>query len=55
MKNLSLQYPEYKWEKNKGYPTKEHFGLVRKYGITPFHRKTFLKKFLSEEIQESLL
>lgn len=55
MKNLSLQYPEYKWEKNKGYPTKEHFGLVRKYGITPFHRKTFLKKFLSKEIQESLL
>ncbi len=55
MKNLSLQYPEYKWEKNKGYPTKEHFELVRKYGITPFHRKTFLKKFLSEEIQESLL
>lgn len=55
MKNLSLQYPEYKWEKNKGYPTKEHFDLVRKYGITPFHRKTFLKKFLSKEIQESLL
>lgn len=55
MKNLSLQYPEYKWEKNKGYPTKEHFELVRKYGITPFHRKTFLKKFLSKEIQESLL
>lgn len=55
MKNLSLQYPEYKWEKNKGYPTKEHFELVRKYGITPYHRKTFLKKILSEEIQESLL
>jgi len=55
MKNLSLQFPEYKWEKNKGYPTKEHFELVRKYGITPYHRKTFLKKILSEEIQESLL
>ena len=37
------QYPEYLWEKNKGYPTKAHIEAVRKHGVSPLHRKTFLK------------
>jgi len=41
MRELSLQFPHYKWEKNKGYPTKEHREAIKKYGITIHHRKTF--------------
>ena len=55
MKNLAKQYPHYLWEKNKGYPTKEHINLVKKYGPSPLHRKTFLKNILNEETQEVLL
>ena len=45
---LDEKYPEYGIAKHKGYPTKEHMELVRKYGPTPEHRKTFLK-FLDNE------
>ena len=41
MHQLALEYPEYHWEENKGYPTKAHREAIRKYGITPYHRKTF--------------
>lgn len=41
MKKLALEFPGYKWEKNAGYPTKEHREAIRKLGITPYHRKTF--------------
>lgn len=52
MKNLSKEYPEYLWHKNKGYPTKEHIEAVRKYGMTIYHRKTFLSKILIKEFQD---
>jgi ribonuclease HII len=54
MKNLSEEYPEYLWHKNKGYPTKEHIEAVRKYGITKYHRKTFLSRILIKESQDKL-
>jgi ribonuclease HII len=41
MRQLSRQYPEYEWNINKGYPTKKHREAIRKYGITPEHRKSF--------------
>ena len=41
MNQLALEYPEYHWTDNKGYPTKAHREAIRKYGITPYHRKTF--------------
>ena len=41
MNQLALEYPEYRWIDNKGYPTKAHREAIRKYGITPYHRKTF--------------
>ncbi len=44
---LDRQYPQYLLSKHKGYPTKDHMDLVRKYGPSPIHRKTFLK-FLSK-------
>jgi ribonuclease HII len=34
-------YPQYHWDKNKGYLTKEHRDAIKKYGITPLHRKSF--------------
>lgn len=40
---LDKEYPMYEIAKHKGYPTKDHMELVRKYGPSPIHRKTFLK------------
>lgn len=44
MVELAKQYPQYAFEKHKGYPTKLHYQLLRQYGPSPVHRKTFLKK-----------
>jgi ribonuclease HII len=41
MSLLSRDYPSYKWEKNKGYPTREHRQAIHIYGTTPHHRRTF--------------
>lgn len=40
------EYPEYMFDKHKGYGTKAHIEALKKYGPTPFHRKSFLKKIL---------
>ena len=48
MKKLAAEYPIYFWEKNKGYPTKQHRDLIKKYGSTSMHRKSFLKNILTE-------
>lgn len=42
-------YPEYHFEKHKGYGTKEHTDAILKYGASPIHRKTFLKKLLEQK------
>ena len=49
MKKLSEQYPVYLWEQNKGYPTKRHREIIQKLGPSPLHRKSFLKKILTEQ------
>ena len=41
MLQLHEQYPHYHWDTNMGYPTKAHYEAIRKYGITPYHRKSF--------------
>jgi ribonuclease HII len=41
MLRLHEQYPAYGWDANKGYPTKAHYEALRKFGVTPFHRKSF--------------
>ena len=41
MKTLALSHPEYGWERNVGYPTKEHRAAIKEYGITKYHRKSF--------------
>lgn len=42
MTKLSLQYPEYRLDRNKGYGTSLHFEAIAQYGITAIHRKTFI-------------
>ncbi|MBO5021599.1 MAG: ribonuclease HII, partial [Clostridia bacterium] len=42
-------YPEYNFKKHKGYGTKEHTDLILKYGPSPIHRLSFLKKLLGEK------
>ncbi len=46
VKQFSKLHPHYGWDKNKGYGTKKHFEAIEKHGVTKFHRKTFLKKYL---------
>lgn len=45
---ISKEYPQYGFEKHKGYGTKLHTEAILKYGPSPIHRKTFLKKLLGE-------
>ena len=41
MKKLSIRFPEYLWNQNKGYPTKKHKNAISEFGITKHHRKSF--------------
>lgn len=41
MQQLAVEYPQYGWTHNMGYPTKAHRAAIREYGITPYHRRTF--------------
>ncbi len=41
---LDKEYPMYNFKKHKGYGTKEHIDLIKKYGVCPYHRKSFLTK-----------
>ncbi|MDD6395828.1 MAG: ribonuclease HII [Firmicutes bacterium] len=44
MLELDKQYPQYNFAKHKGYGTQLHIDMLRQYGASPVHRKTFLKK-----------
>lgn len=46
MKEFHKLYPEYGFDRNKGYGTQEHIEAIKKYGLCPIHRKTFVKNFL---------
>ena len=46
MRKLALEYPQYGWERNMGYPTKEHVEAIISHGYTPHHRKSFHLKQL---------
>lgn len=46
MLQMAEKYPEYQFEKHKGYGTKLHYEMIEKYGVCELHRKTFLKKVL---------
>ena len=44
MAEMAALYPQYEFERHKGYPTKRHYELLREFGPCPIHRRTFLKK-----------
>lgn len=46
---MAKLYPEYGFDKHKGYGTKAHTDAILKYGPSPIHRKTFLKNILSDK------
>ena len=46
MMMIAKEYPEYGWERNMGYPTREHIEAVRRFGLTPYHRRSFHLKEL---------
>ena len=41
MDQLAMEYPQYDWQHNKGYPTKKHRQAIKEYGVTPYHRKSY--------------
>lgn len=46
MRRLAQEFPQYGWERNMGYPTKEHVEAIIRHGYTPHHRKSFHLKQL---------
>ena len=44
MEKLDEEFPMYNWRKNAGYLTAEHLKAIDKYGLSPYHRPSFLKK-----------
>ena len=52
MKKIHLDFSDYNWKKNKGYPTKEHRQAIRDHGATFHHRKSF--KLLPEQLKLDL-
>ncbi len=49
MVEIAEKYPEYQFPKHKGYGTKLHYEMIEKYGISPVHRRSFLKKVIGED------
>lgn len=41
MNELAVEYPQYDWLSNKGYPTKKHRQAIKEYGTTPYHRMSY--------------
>ncbi len=48
MLDIAEKYPEYCFEKHKGYGTKLHYEMIEKHGVSPVHRRSFLKKILGD-------
>jgi ribonuclease HII len=49
MESIHLQYPQYAWDKNKGYPTILHREAIKTHGPSPFHRLTF--RLLKQQLE----
>lgn len=50
MRALALEYPQYGWDRNFGYPTREHIEALKEYGPTPYHRRSFHPKELEPSL-----
>ncbi len=56
MLEMAKKYPEWQFERHKGYGTKLHYEMIDKYGASEIHRQSFLKKYyakLSEKQQKN--
>ena len=50
MLRLHEEFPMYNWAKNAGYLTKEHLEAIDKYGLTKYHRPSFLRKHFEKQL-----
>ena len=50
MRELAKEYPQYGWDRNFGYPTKEHIRAIKEHGLTPYHRRSFHPKELEPSL-----
>lgn len=52
MEQLDMEFPQYAWKKNKGYPTQEHRAAIKKFGVNENHRLSF--RLLPEQLSLEL-
>lgn len=52
MLELDAKYPQYQFQKHKGYPTKLHYELILRHGVSPVHRRSFLKNLREKAAEE---
>ena len=50
MEEMAAQYPQYRFEKHKGYGTKLHYQMLDTYGPSPIHRRSFLAKWEAKRL-----
>jgi len=55
MQKLHEEFPMYNWAKNAGYLTKEHLDAIDKYGLTKYHRPSFLRKHFAANQSKQLI
>ena len=52
MKEMAEKYPQYQFEKHKGYGTKLHYQMIDQYGASEIHRQSFLKKYYAKKSEQ---
>lgn len=50
MDELAIEYPQYGWNRNAGYLTQEHLKAIDEYGLTKYHRPSFLRKHFEKQL-----
>lgn len=50
MEKLDAEFPQYNWKSNAGYLSEEHLAAIDKYGLTKYHRPSFLQKHFNKQL-----
>lgn len=50
MEKLDAEFPQYNWKNNAGYLSEEHLAAIDKYGLTKYHRPSFLQKHFNKQL-----